>query len=185
MTLHGTPSDLGSVPIGSPEEIRPDGRGLRTVSRYNRSQLADAALEAIRNGDIRGYSFRGRIIQSTPTRVPRSRSGDLPTVVRMELGLTEYGPTPMPAYAEAGIIAVRSAEVVAAELAAMSEEERAELIRMLSSATPLGDPAGDTATPIPGLGAEDSPRRHSGRLAVARARARIELARMGARSGTA
>lgn len=109
LTLHGTPSDLGSVPIGSPLDIRPDARGLRTVTRFNRSDLAEAVLEAIRSGDVKGYSFRGRIFKSNPSRVPKvTRSGGLATVTRMELGLMEYGPTPTPAYQDAGILAIRS-----------------------------------------------------------------------------
>lgn len=189
MTLHGTPSDLGSVPIGRPLEVQADGKGLRTVTRYNKSQLADAVLESIRNGDIRGYSFRGGIYRSDPpARIGRrAPAGGLPTVRRLELGLKEYGPTPMEAYADARILAVRSADTVAQDLAALSEEERAELIRMLTVATPLGpaDPETEPATPaLSGPGAEDPPTiGHSGRLHVARARTRIALARMGAPRG--
>lgn len=157
MTLHGTPSDLGSVPIGSPVDIRPDGRGLRTVTRFNRSALADSVLEAIRNDDIRGYSFRGRVFQSNPSRVPRARPGSpLPSITRTELGLAEYGPTPHPAYAEAGILAVRSARAVAAQIVSLPADERAELVRMLAVSTPL-DPETETATPDVGPGTEDSP----------------------------
>lgn len=163
MTLAGTPSDLGSVPIGSPVDIRPDGRGLRTVTRFNRSQLADSVLEAIRDGNIRGYSFRGRIFQSNPARVPRLRGSTLPTITRTELGLAEYGPTPTPAYADAGIVAVRSLDQVASTLVALDADERAELIRMLTVATPH-DPATGTATPDVGPGTEDSPDGRSGRL---------------------
>ena len=53
-TILGTPSDLGSVPIGPPVEIKPDGKGLLTVTRYNNSALDESVLEAIRQGDIRG-----------------------------------------------------------------------------------------------------------------------------------
>lgn len=184
MTLHGTPSDLGAVPIGHPVEIRADGHGLRTVTRYNTSPLADSVLEAIRNGDLRGYSFRGPIYKSTPSRVPKSRPGaDLPMVTRTELGLLEYGPTPTPAYEEAGIMAVRSAEDF---LAFLDEEERerfkADLIRTLTSTTPPDevvepDQEMSTATPEAGPGTEDQPvdDGHSGRLAIARARLRAEL----------
>lgn len=170
MTLAGTPSDLGSVPIGSPLDVRADGKGLRTVSRFNKSALADASLEAIRNGDIKGYSFRGRIFQSTPDikRVPRSRSGDIPTVTRTELGLTEYGPTPTPYYAGAGIVAIRSAQQVADALAHLDPEEREELARIIrasgtTASTLLGDPDADYATPTTGPGAEDPRTAHSGR----------------------
>lgn len=108
MTLHGTPSDLGTVPIGRPLEIRADGKGLLTTTQFNRSALADAVLESIKNGDITGYSFRGAIVRSSPEgRVTRNRDGSLRTVTRHEMGLTEYGPTPSPAYAGAGVVAVR------------------------------------------------------------------------------
>lgn len=156
MTLHGTPSDLGAVPIGSPVSIRADGKGLRTVTRFNRSELADSVLEAIRNDDIRGYSFRGRIFQSNPNRMPKARGGQLPTVTRTELGLQEYGPTPSPAYVGAGILAMRST---------LNEihQELVELTRNIAPSTPM-DPDGVEATPDPGLGAEDSRTAHSVRL---------------------
>lgn len=163
MTMHGTPAEgVGSVPIGSPVSITADAKGLRTVTRFNRSDLADSVLEAIRNGDIKGYSFRGQIYRSTPTRVPRSRGGSLPTVTRNELGLVEYGPTPVPVYADAGIVAMRS------RLESIGEQ-LAELTRTLPSSTP-GDPD-DVATPDQGPGAAD-PRKHSDRhQRIARLRA--------------
>lgn len=165
MTMHGTPAEgVGSVPIGSPVGIKADSRGLRTVTRFNRSDLADHVLEAIRNGDIKGYSFRGQIFRSTPARVPKSRGGTLPTVTRTELGLVEYGPTPRPAYADAGILAMRS------QLETISEQ-LAELTRTFPSSTPR-DPDDDHATPAQGPGAADSPDRHSDRQQrIARLRA--------------
>lgn len=166
MDLHGGPAQgPGSVPIGTPVDVRPDGKGLRTVTRFNQGPFADAILEAIRNNAIRGYSFRGKIFQSTPSRVPRTRTdAGLPTITRTELGLSEYGPTPSPAYADAGILAVRSAVAVAAQLAWLPASERAELIRMLAASTPTDpetatpeDPeTDDTATPDVGPGTEDS-----------------------------
>lgn len=181
--LHG-PDALAAVPIGKPLSIDPDGRGLRTVTRFNHTALADSALEAIRAGDIGGYSFRGRIFRSTPDRLPRRRAGDsLPTVTRTELGLSEYGPTPHPAYEAAGILAVRSADALAVELARLDGDERAELIRLLS-ATPGGVPADDTTTPDgSGPGAEDPPAGHSGRLAIRRALLRTRLIEKGVRRG--
>jgi len=163
LTIHGTPSDLGSVPIGSPVDIRADAKGLRTVTRLNRSPLADSVLEAIRAGDIRGYSFRGGIFRSNPARVPRARMGAaLPTVTRTELGLTEYGPTPTPAYVGAGIEALRSM-----------------LHDVLTRSTPTGDePDGDDpeqpATPDPGPGAADPRDSHSARqMSLLRLRAAV------------
>lgn len=111
MTLHGTPSDRFSVPLGSPIDIRVEQHGLLTVTRYNNTPLADEILESIRSGDITGHSFTGRIMRSDPLR-PRGgyRRGvkGLPTVRRLELGLREYGPTPFPAYVDTAVVGVRS-----------------------------------------------------------------------------
>lgn len=135
MTLHGTPDALASVPLGTPLEVKADTRGLWTVTRYNRSALADATLEAIRAGDIRSQSFRGRIYRSTPTKLPRTvRRADagLPTVVRHELGLSDYGPTPIPVNAGAEILAVRSAGDILDALDDLDDDERAALLDELA-----------------------------------------------------
>jgi len=110
-TLHGSPSERGSVPIGTPLEVRPDGRGLLTVTRYNRTQLADDVLESIRNGDITGQSFTGRFIKSDPKGpyLPNRSTGERTLVTRQEIALIEYGPTPIPAYSDAAIVGVRAA----------------------------------------------------------------------------
>lgn len=107
-SLTGKSDALASVPLGTPLEVRPDSRGLFTVTRYNRTELADSVLEAIRHGDIKSQSFRGAIRRSTPDRVPKLRTGDrLPTITRTELGLTDYGPTPIAVNPAAEILAVR------------------------------------------------------------------------------
>ncbi|WP_406168891.1 phage major capsid protein [Streptomyces sp. NBC_00996] len=112
-TLHGTPSERASVPLGRPVMIKADGRGLLTESQYNRTQLADDILESIRNGDITGQSFTGIFLRSDPKGpyLP-SRSGDLSLVTRQEIALIEYGPTPIPAYQDAEILGVRAASTV-------------------------------------------------------------------------
>ena len=122
MTLHGTPSDMGSVPIGVPVEApRADAKGLVTVSRYNRSALADSVLESIRNGDITGQSFSGRWIASTPAS-PRggyraASDGALQLVTRTEIAMSEYGPTPIPAYDVPMVVGVRNRAERAGQLA--------------------------------------------------------------------
>jgi phage head maturation protease len=116
LTIHGTPSERGSMPLGTPEDIRPDSRGLLTVSRYSKTEQADEVLELINSGAINAQSFTGRLIRSDPalSRSDRRRggytpvNGQLQTVRRLELGLTEYGPTPMPAYQSAAIMGVRA-----------------------------------------------------------------------------
>lgn len=104
LTLYGTPSESFSKPLGSPQEIRAEKRGLLTVTRYNKTPLADEVLEMIRNGDIKAQSFRGAIVQTAPTVIRNGRQ----LVRRLELGLKEYGPAPFPVNVSAGILAVRS-----------------------------------------------------------------------------
>lgn len=135
-TLYGTPSERFSMPLGTPEEITADGRGLLTVTRYNKTPLADEVLESISNGDIKGQSFSGRFIPGKNQRT-RGRDGAPDTILRSEVALREYGPTPMPSYKEAAIVGVR-AEELAPLLENLDPEERAELIRILS--TPNGEP---------------------------------------------
>jgi HK97 family phage prohead protease len=112
MTIHGTPAERFSIPIGTPEEVRAESRGLLTRTRYNETPLADEVLEAIRTGGITAQSYTGRIIRSTPElrrgdRYRPGRDGKLLTVRRMELALREYGPTPFPAFSDAEILGVR------------------------------------------------------------------------------
>lgn len=156
MNMNGSPSDRWSVPIGTPLEIRPDGKGLRTITRFNQGNDADQILEAIKNDAIRGYSFRGPIRQSEPRRVPSARSGmALPTVTRMKLGLTEYGPTAAPYYAGAKVLALRS------RLSTLDPAEVRELLVDLLRATPPQDQEALrialSAPPASGPGAEDQP----------------------------
>lgn len=169
-TILGTPSDRASVPLGTPLEVRQDGRGLLTVTRYNRTTLADEILESIRNGDIRGQSFSGRFVTSDPKTPPRGgyrpdpKTGALRTVTRHEIALREYGPTPFPAYEAASITGVRSlAELLALEeLEALDDEQRARLRAALGMTTPpdLGSSAPVVPSSTPddsGAGTEEPP----------------------------
>lgn len=162
-TLYGTPSERFSMPLGVPVEIKPDNVGVLTATRYNRNPLADEVLESVRNGDIRGQSFSGRFLPGRSQRT-RGRNGELDTIVRSEVVLKEYGPTPLPAYAEAAILGVRTDEMRATlitltiedqiefiqdTLAGLPDEHRAELTRMLmldtSRAIGTPSPAADAA----------------------------------------
>src|SRR5207244_3091719 len=136
-TIYGTPSERFSVPLGAPEEIIPDARGLLTVTRYNNSALAGEILDAIRNGDIKGQSFSGRFMPGASQRT-RGASGQLDTIVRSEISLREYGPTPMPSYHEAAIVGVRTQDLVET-FRGLDDEQYAEFIAALSTfrGTPL------------------------------------------------
>jgi HK97 family phage prohead protease len=170
--LTGKPNMVGSVPIGTPLKVEPDTRGLLTVTRYNRSPLAEQVLEAIKDGQIRGQSFKGRVFQSQD--MPAG-AGGVKTVLRAEIGLQEYGPTHSPAYDGAGIVAVRS------------QDELAELIRTMIqqyAGTPLGL-ARDQATPDQGLGPEDSASSHSRKTAAQRNAMRARALSLGVIHGQA
>ena len=109
MTTYGTPSDRGSMPIGTPQEIRADGRGLLTVTRYNNTPLADEALDAIKSGSITAQSFQGRFVRSDKKGPFRAdKDGNLTVVTRKEVTLKEYGPAVFAAYPDAEIVGVRA-----------------------------------------------------------------------------
>lgn len=154
----GQPDSLAQVPIGSPLSVQADGRGLRTVARLNRSALAEATLEAVKAGDIKGYSFRGSAYRSEPAQIPKARRGEaLPTVRRMELSLADFGPTPTPYYEEAEVLAVRSMAPLSSLLDGLDETVRAELLRALLATTRLlGDSEPDATGHRP-PGPEDAP----------------------------
>jgi HK97 family phage prohead protease len=161
--ITGKSDIVGTVPLGTPLDIRVESRGLLTVTRYNKSPLADSVLEAIKNDDIKSQSFQGPAFRSDPQRVPRIREGQpLPLVTRLELGLRDYGPTPTPAYNEPMVTLVRS---TLETIQGMDEEERQELIRALST-TFDGNSETATTTPESGSGAEGSRNAHPGRLKV-------------------
>jgi phage head maturation protease len=177
----GKSGGLQQAPLGRPVDIKADGRGLLTISRYNDGPLSEQVLAGIRNGDYRAQSFEGPIYRSSPTRPPgRARPGAaLPKVRRNELGLRNYGPTHKPYYPDAEITAVRSAAQLAEDFAALDPEAREELIRALST-TPGWDPetAAILATPSQGPGAEDPRDAHSVRQRLIRLRAELRTRSM-------
>lgn len=126
LTIWRTPSDKWSNPIGAPIDIRPDTRGMITVTRYNETVLGDEALEMWRNGDVRAQSWRGAKIDKVI-----GRRGDRKLIERTELGLVEYGPAIIPANDNATLVSMRSA-LLADQVAGMPPEERAHLLQLLS-----------------------------------------------------
>jgi HK97 family phage prohead protease len=185
-TLFGTPSERGAMPIGAPVEIKADSRGLLTITRYNRTELADEVLENIREGSITAQSFSGGFLRSDPGRAPRGgyrpdAGGKLRTVRRQEIALREYGPTPFPAYPDAAVVGVRAEQAVRL-LADLPPDERMRLVDMLRTGTPLETPQGEppagppaNGDPNPGSAAEDPPQGHSARQKIAWAKTRAEI----------
>lgn len=146
--IGGTASERFSTPIGRPLDIRPDGKGLLTVTRYAKTPNGDEVLQLIAEDMIRGYSFRGPIFDSVQRGIDQ-KSG-LRVVERTELGLVEYGPTPLPAYEDARVLAVRSTDVL--DLAELTDEQRAAIAALLEAGEANGthdEPAAGTSSGPP------------------------------------
>ncbi|MEV4416127.1 HK97 family phage prohead protease [Catellatospora sp. NPDC049609] len=141
--LSGQPMAEYGLPIAVPLEVRADGRGLLTVSRYLKTPLADMVLELIRDGGIRGQSFSGIWKHS---RLGTPRADGLPRIERVEVALREYGPTPFPVAHAADIVGVRS---LLDEVRQLPAEQRAQLLGLLSATDTPPGPA-DTGTPEAG-----------------------------------
>jgi phage head maturation protease len=144
MTPYGTPSERWSTPVAVTRNLVVEARGVVATDHYMETPEGDHALELVRAGAVKGYSFTGRLIRSDPNRAPAggfraSRSGTLPVVRRYELGLSEYGPTPEPAYETAGVLGMRAdfARLLAAN--GFTPEQAMRLLPLLS-ATPDGEP---------------------------------------------
>jgi len=174
MTIHGTPSERGSMPIATPVEIRPESRGLLTLARYSDTPFADEVLENIRNGAITAQSFTGRIVRSDPQLRRgdrhRPRGGQLPRVRRTELGLKEFGPTPFEAYSGAEIVGVRMSTPGTWE---PDEHEEHDEALPPDEGAAAGEPP---ATRTDGDGDEHSARYHQHALYVLESKQRREKA---------
>lgn len=132
MTLDGASSERYSMPLGTPIEIKPDDRGLLTVTRYAKTDLADEVLELIDSGAIKYQSFRGAIYEVDERFTPDGR-----LIRRLtQLGLKEYGPAPFPANDRAEMLAIRS-QMVADEIKEMNPDERRGLLALLQNGTLL------------------------------------------------
>lgn len=109
-TLDGTPAGELSVPIGVPEGIEVQERGVWNAVRYFEDPFSDRILQAIKNKGIRGMSYSGRYLRSIKS-YPQGRS-KLPLIMRQEAALREFGPTPIPQFREAEILGTRAQQVL-------------------------------------------------------------------------
>jgi len=151
-TLQRTPSDLYSVPLGKPLEIRPDKRGLLTVTRYSRDPVAERILQSIIEGALTGMSHTSVFLRSDPElgtygQYGPGRDGALPLVTRLEMALIEYGPTPIPAYEEAAVIGVRNRRQTQVDDETGTEQPQDREIITLTESGPAPGPAEPGAAP--------------------------------------
>lgn len=153
MTLAGTPSERGSVPIGVSIEATADRTGVKTVWEAARTPLADEVLEAIRMGSVTAQSYGGRFLRSDPRKPPggfrAGPDGRLRTVTRMEVAMHEFGPTPFPAFSDALITGMRAQQLLGRLVSANSAERLTLLNELDQLATPLDADSADPSTSDP------------------------------------
>jgi HK97 family phage prohead protease len=177
-TIDGTPNPQATLPIGVPQEVHSDERGVFTATRYLDNPLADWVLGAIKDGAIRAQSFSGRFMRSARSHPEGRTRGKLPLITRHEVDMREYGPAVFAAYPDAAILGTRAAEQFVRTLLAKPEDERLGWLQQfegfatpLDSATPAGAPSGDGLA----VEADDSQQLHSVRPSL---RSRIRAARI-------
>jgi HK97 family phage prohead protease len=138
-------------PIGVATEMREDGPGLYGAFKVSKTRDGDDQLEMARDGVFGGFS-----VGFTPVKHVVENE----VTVRTEVGLRETSLVTFPAYADAMIAGVRASDV-ADIVTDWSAEERAELARLLTAATPL-EPVQE-GTPDVGAAAAEPPDGHSAR----------------------
>ncbi len=142
--IYGNPSDKWSAPVAVHRSAVADGRGLRVTSWYVKTPAGDEALELVRSGAVDGFSFSGKPNRSRT--IAAARGEDLPTIVRQELSLAEYGPAVFRAYDDARVLAMRS-DQLADQLAELPHDQLAELVAVLRSRLPDLADLGRSDTP--------------------------------------
>ena len=172
-TLDGTPAAEFTLPIGVPVEIRADDRGMWNAVRYLDNPVADNVLGGIRGGAIKGMSYSGMYLKSAKT-YPQGRSrGALPLITRQEIKLREFGPTPIPAFADAAILGTRNAELFLRALISATPEQRVSLLANVEGLEPLlQEPDTLSGTPSGAAATTGEPREHSARSVPMRVRTR-------------
>jgi HK97 family phage prohead protease len=129
------PSERFSVPIGKPIEMREDGRGLFTATRFASTELGDEILQLIDEGILTHQSVQFiRTPGGRGTRRIRGghKASGLDLVTRHDVNVIEYGPTPIPVYSGAEVVGVRATQL-AAQIHELPPEERLELSELLRS----------------------------------------------------
>lgn len=131
---HGSHPVIGSIPIGTIEELREDKRGLFVEARMHDNWLVQPVRDAIREGSISGMSFRFRVIRDEWDET----DPDLPVRTIKEVELVEVGPVVWPAYEQTSV-GVRAREIAQA---LMDPSQRAAVARALMVGTSNVEDAG-------------------------------------------
>ncbi len=142
---HGRHPMVGSIPLGSFEQLREDELGLHVLARLHDNWLVQPVRDAIKSKAIPGMSFRFSVVKDEwrtqdgglvkPEDVNRllwkSDSANPATILKRtlkEVRLFEVGPVVFPAYADTSV-GVRSREHLVSLIS--DPQARAELARLL------------------------------------------------------
>lgn len=136
---HGQHPLVGSIPLGSIDDLREDDHGLFVRARLHDNWLVEPVRDAIRSGAVDGMSFRFQVRKDEWSKDRSER-----TIHAVDLH--ELGPVVFPAY-ETTTVGVRSRELVSL---LADPEVRADLARVLIAGTPDTSGAADTTATTPG-----------------------------------
>jgi len=155
---HGRHPMVGSIPLGSFDQLREDEQGLHVLARLHDNWLVQPVRDAIKSKAIPGMSFRFSVVKDEwrtqdgglvkPDDVSRllwkSDAANPATILKRtlkEVRLYEVGPVVFPAYADTSV-GVRSREIASL---LTDPQARAELARLLVG-TP-SEPSGAEGAP--------------------------------------
>lgn len=160
---HGQHPLVGSIPLGSIDELREDDHGLYVKARLHDNWLVQPVRDAIASGSVDGMSFRFSVVKEQV-----DEAGDTPLRTVQEVKLYEVGPVVFPAY-DSTSVGVRSTQI--ADILA-DPTARAELARALVLGTPDDEAArAGTSDPEAAPSQEPPTDGHSGLSPDERARA--------------
>jgi HK97 family phage prohead protease len=121
---HGTHPTIGSMPIGSIEELREDDKGLYVRADLHTGEFFQPVRESIASGALDGMSFKFTIPEGGMA-VDNVDGEEVRTLT--DLNLHELGPVVWPAYKETSV-AVRNLTDLLAEDEKLRHDVFAELI---------------------------------------------------------
>jgi hypothetical protein len=118
------------IPIGRTVELQPYNFGLWCVAELNNSPLANATLDATRDGTL-GFSIRATDLDPD---ISDNTAGGLPIVTRRKLRLREVSLTAEPAWAPESMILYVGNDAVQRKAAPLNAAEFFDLCEKLAAA---------------------------------------------------
>lgn len=138
---HGHHPVLGSIPLGSIEQLKEDAHGLFVRARLHDNWMTQPVRDGISSGAIQDMSFRFRVIGEQVEKATKANQLDRRTIT--EVALFELGPVAFGAYAGTDVGLRAWADAAPVELRAALLDGRADTMTVDSTPTPAGSTTGD------------------------------------------